>query len=630
MFSANSSQVSDDKLFVEDVFSTYLYTGNGSTGQSITNSVDLAGKGGLVWIKRRNVADDHDLTDTVRGAYKPLRSNSTAAQSTETVGVSAFNSNGFTLAGAGGTTNASGSTYASWTFREAPKFFDVVTFTSNSAAGASFSHSLGSSPGMVIIKCTSQSQAWLVWHRGISTDKLLYLNTTDAQQNVGVSWISVSDTNVTIIDGMLSNTQTYVAYLFAHDTTSDGIIQCGSFTTDGSAEAKATVELGWEPQWVLVKRSSGTGNWNLLDTMRGWSQSSDARLYANTSGEEFTALRGNPTATGFVFDNESASSTYIYIAIRRGPMRTPTSGTSVFSPIARTGTGAAASITGAGFPPDALFSNSRTQSFNNTGAFSRLTGVKKILMTNDAIPESDDATGLTSFDQNGFSVGTDADNGTLNRATSYIHWLFRRAPSFFDVVCYTGTGVARTINHNLGVAPELMIVKRRTGDQSWSVYNKDTGVSSKLYLNFNFVPTSGDGEWNNTAPTASVFSVGINFGVNGSGNDYVAYLFASCPGVSKVGSYTGNGSSQTINCGFAAGARFVMIKRTDSTGDWYVWDSARGIVSGNDPHLSLNSTAAEVTTDDSVDTDSSGFVVNQLSATNINVSSATYIYLAVA
>ena len=112
--------------------------------------------------------------------------------------------------------------------------------------------------------------------------------------------------------------------------------------------------------------------------------------------------------------------------------------------------------------------------------------------------------------------------------------------------------------------------------------------------------------------------------------NYVAYLFATVAGVSKVFSYTGNGSSQTINCGFTGGSRFVMIKRTDSTGDWYVWDSARGIVAGNDPRLSLNSTAAEVTTDDSVDTDSTGFVVNQVAATNVNVNAATYIFLAIA
>jgi hypothetical protein len=100
--------------------------------------------------------------------------------------------------------------------------------------------------------------------------------------------------------------------------------------------------------------------------------------------------------------------------------------------------------------------------------------------------------------------------------------------------------------------------------------------------------------------------------------------------VSKVGSYTGNGSSQTVNCSFSSGARFVMIKRTDSTGNWYVWDTTRGIVAGNDPHLSFNSMAVEVTTDDTIDPNSSGFVVNQVAATNVNVSAATYIYLAIA
>jgi hypothetical protein len=118
--------------------------------------------------------------------------------------------------------------------------------------------------------------------------------------------------------------------------------------------------------------------------------------------------------------------------------------------------------------------------------------------------------------------------------------------------------------------------------------------------------------------------------INASGQTYVAYLFASAPGVSKVFSYTGNGASQTINCGFTGGARFVMVKRTDSTGDWYVWDTARGIVAGNDPHLSLNTTAAEVTSNDTIDTDSTGFVVNQVAATNVNVNAATYIGLAIA
>jgi hypothetical protein len=112
----------------------------------------------------------------------------------------------------------------------------------------------------------------------------------------------------------------------------------------------------------------------------------------------------------------------------------------------------------------------------------------------------------------------------------------------------------------------------------------------------------------------------------------VCYLFATLPGISKVGSYTGNGSSQTINCGFSTGARFVLIKTRNglASSDWYVWDTTRGIVSANDPHLSLNTTAAEVTTNDSIDPDSTGFIVNQVAATNINVDTVSYIYLAFA
>jgi hypothetical protein len=208
--------------------------------------------------------------------------------------------------------------------------------------------------------------------------------------------------------------------------------------------------------------------------------------------------------------------------------------------------------------------------------------------------------------------------------------MFRRAPGFMDVVCYTGTGVAgRTVNHNLGVAPELMIVKRRNAVLNWVVYNNSIGNSNFLVLNLNNA-VSGATYWNNTDPTSTQFTLGGSSATNFNGGTYVAYLFASAPGVSKVGSYTGNGSSQTINCAFTTGARFVMIKRTDSTGDWYVWDSARGIVAGNDPYLALNTTAAEVTSDDSVDTENTGFIINQVAASNINVNAATYIFLAIA
>jgi hypothetical protein len=148
-----------------------------------------------------------------------------------------------------------------------------------------------------------------------------------------------------------------------------------------------------------------------------------------------------------------------------------------------------------------------------------------------------------------------------------------------------------------------------------------------MELDSNVAP-SGNSNFNNTTPTASVFSIGGFTGTNASGGTYVAYLFATCAGVSKVGSYTGNGSTQTINCGFTGGARLVLIKRTDSTGNWEIFDTARGMVAGTDPHLELNTTNAE-TNANWVYTTTGGFQIVTSDAA-VNASGGSYIYLSIA
>lgn len=226
-------------------------------------------------------------------------------------------------------------------------------------------------------------------------------------------------------------------------------------------------------------------------------------------------------------------------------------------------------------------------------------------------------------------MGSDTVQYINHTGISYINHFFKRAPGVFDVVCYTGNGGTNTQSHNLGAIPELMILKGRSTPSDWGVY---VGSISQMYYKLTLQTTDAAAVNNSlfsAAPTASSFTLNTT-NLNNNAGTYVAYLFATKAGISKVFSYTGNGSSQTINCGFTTGARFVLIKRTDIAGDWYVWDTVRGIIAGNDPHLSLNTTAAEVTTDDSVDSDTTGFIVNQLAATNINVTSATYIGLAFA
>jgi hypothetical protein len=198
-----------------------------------------------------------------------------------------------------------------------------------------------------------------------------------------------------------------------------------------------------------------------------------------------------------------------------------------------------------------------------------------------------------------------------------------------DQVCYTGTGANTTWTHNLKTVPELILVKGRSGARSWTIYHAGLGATKYIEFNTSAAFTSST-IWNDTAPTSSVFSVGTAAGTNVSGETYLSYLFATCSGVSKVGSYTGTAAVQQINCGFAAGARFVLIKRTDTTGGWYVWDSARGIISGDDPYLLLQDLSAEVTNTDYIDTYSAGFEISINAPAAINANGGSFIFLAIA
>ena len=274
----------------------------------------------------------------------------------------------------------------------------------------------------------------------------------------------------------------------------------------------------------------------------------------------------------------------------------------------------------AGFPPDMVLSNDRTGSSTANG--SRLVGPSYYLETN--------TTGAETSRANAFYW--DNATGTFINDIQSFSWVFRRAPGFFDEVCYTGDGTSnRAIPHNLGVAPELFIVKQRASSTNtdWNVYSAPTGNTGRIKLNTTGAKTTDTTIWASTTPTASNFYVSTtSFETNYSGYTYVAYLFASCPGVSKVGSYTGTGATQTINCGFTGGSRLVLIKRTDSTGNWVIWDTSRGMVAGTDPRLELNTTNAE-TNANWVYTTTGGFQIVTSDA-NVNASGGSYIYFSVA
>jgi len=634
---------SGPKTYIEDVFSTWLYTGNGST-QTITNGIDLSGKGGLVWVKDRTGINNHQLVDTVRGGNRALESNTTDAQEIQgpslgNSGIYSFFNAGFNV-GFRNEVNTNSNAYASWTFREAEKFFDVVTYT-GTGSNRTISHNLGSVPGCIIVKRTDATADWQVYHRSLGNAQYLVLNTTASTAAGSTRWNSTTPTSTVFSLGTDATVNasggTYVAYLFAHnaggfgDSGNDNVISCGSYTGNGSS---VSVSLGWEPQFLLIKTSSTTGGWAMYDNMRGITTGNDQYLAANTSGTElsyddvslqptgFTAISGG---SGMVNVN---GQTYIYIAIRRGPMKTPTDATKVFAPSISVGGFPSFAV---GFPVDFNINGDRTGG-DKMYAVSRLTGTGWM------------QTNTTAAEGTSVSFKWDSQTGCVSGWPPYIGWSFRRAPGFFDAVCYTGTGTsAQVVSHNLTVVPELFILKRRSSgtgqDMGWPVAVKQG--SDGIY----FIPGASSGLNTNGSGfvqpgywalgfTSTTFTPGeatlSNPGGFTSGQTYIAYLFASCPGVSKVGSYTGTGTTLNIDCGFTAGARFVLIKRADSTGSWYVWDTARGIVSGNDPYLLLNSTAAEVTNTDYIDPLSSGFQISSTAPAEINANGGSFIYLAVA
>lgn len=640
--------------YIEDVFSTYLWDGN-STARSIVNGIDLATKGGLVWAKYRNTTASNRLYDTNRGATKQIFSDLTNAEQVAAQSLTSFNADGFSLGT--GQPNETTATVVGWTFRKQPKFFDVVTFNADlSKTNQRISHNLGSVPGTIIIKCTNVGGSfsdWWTYHRSLGRSAYLTLNSTTASTSStnfwGTSDPTSTDFGFNAFDYGLSG-GTYVAYLFAHDaggfgtSGTDNVISCGSYTGNGSATGPV-ITLGYEPQWILVKRATGaTSNWQIIDVMRGVTAAPGAvvsSLFPNLSDAENAAASAlGLNSTGFQITNggsavNASGSTYIYMAIRRGPMKTPTTGTSVFGDISALEPVSTNQTTENGVLADLVINGIRI----NQGGFgphwlSRLTGNGVSLVSSSTAAEFNPGN-FWNFDNNNFAYISPNGYANNDGTKKYVAYSFKRAPGFFDVVCYTGTGSATTFSHNLGAVPELMIVKRRNaaGD-NWAVYAEPLGNTKWLRLDDNYAASTASTIWNNTTPTSSVFSVGSSGTVNASGGTFVAYLFATVAGVSKVGSYTGTGSTQTINCGFTGGARWVLIRRTDDwdggnpSGNWWIWDTARGMISGTDPRLTANTTAAQSNAD-WVYTTSVGFQIVTSSA-DVNASGGTYIFLAIA
>ena len=648
---------------VAEVFSTHLYTGN-STARSINNGIDLDGEGGLVWVKDRDAGKWHKLADTERGANKLLFSNEADMESTVANTITGFNSNGFSL-GVGGTgnnndVNTTGTKYASWTFRKKEKFFDIVTYSGNSVNGRSISHSLNSPVGMMIVKRTNANgQGFQVFHKDCSYPlRTGYYNTYTAGQtayglqstgapNSGQPhWNNTSPTSTHFTVGTSAATNqtggTYVAYLFADNSAEDAedqMIKCGYYHGNASADGPI-VNLGWEPQFLLIRPKS-TNNWLIYDNMRGVPRSNSGIYNSGKSMELWPNLSSaenwdgnNPnkidfTATGFQI--KSASSTHnaaednkghIFMAIRAPMMVEPTAAIDVFNIDTQgaNGDGAAPNYRST-FPVD--FALHVKTGSGGPQAYSRLTG-PTYLYTDSTNDEGE--TSQSTWD---FMNGWYNQNSSQSTSTGQVVNMWKKAKGFMDVVPYQGTGANKTLSHSLGVVPEMIWIKHRNGANNWVVGHKEFNWLGPIYLNEAYQYIGNNiAWWNNTAPTSTEFTIGYSAAPNTSGGNYIAYLFATLAGISKVGSFVGNGTSQNIDCGFSSGARFVLLKNTSVAHGWHLFDATRGIVSGNDPYKLLNTNAGQYTNVDIIDPHNSGFTV--LDHGEINGNGNTIIFYAIA
>lgn len=313
-------------LRVEDVFNTSIWTGN-AANRIITTGVD-SGEGSLVWIKARNwAAGLHRLFDTIRGAGNRISSNLSEGEGNSSNELTAFSSTGYSLGDSNYTNgNAVSQTYVGWQFRRAPKFFDFVQYTGNGVAGRQIAHDLAASPGMILVKRLSNSSNWAAYHSAMGGTKWASLNGTESFSSQTNIW---NDTNPTeshfsVGSGSLvnANGDRYIAYLFAHDPSPDGLIQCDSYVGNGSATGPV-INLGWRPQYLMIKGATSSTGWQIFDAARGLAGPSVGFLYANLDAAESSvavASALHSISSGFQINSPSGAingngQTYIYMTI---------------------------------------------------------------------------------------------------------------------------------------------------------------------------------------------------------------------------------------------------------------------------------------------------------------------------
>ena len=312
-----------------------------------------------------------------------------------------------------------------------------------------------------------------------------------------------------------------------------------------------------------------------------------------------------------------------------------------------TGNGSTQSITGLNFQPDFVWLKGRSQSNVSHQLYDVVRGTSKMLQSDNSTAEGT-VSGVTSFDSNGFTIGS--NGGSNNNTSTYVAWAWKAGGTAvsntdgtitssvsanqtygFSICNFVGNATSgASFGHGLGAAPKWVIIKSRDSGHDWIVYHASVGDTGALRLNNNSTVDTNSKWFNNTSPSSSVFTLGHTGGTNDNGDNMLAYCWSEIPGFSRFASYSGNGSSTgpVVTTGFKP--RYILIKADIAGEDWVILDTARDTGNPVDQIFFANTSDAELTNGAySVEFKADGF---QIKNTNprFNTNGSTYYYAAFA
>jgi hypothetical protein len=330
-----------------DYFNTKLYTGNGGT-QSITG---VGFQPNMTWIKGRSFADNHFITDSVRGVTKTIFPDLTAAEETQSGALTAFGSDGFSV-GSMAEGNTNGATICSWNWLAGTSVsgtstgsgtgkaysgsvnttsgFSIIKYLGNGSSGHTIPHHLSAVPQFIVVKSLDRGTNWITYQAPLGAGKFLRLNQTNAESTSSSRWNDTTPTSTVFTvgnDGDLNNNdEDYIAYIIANV---QGYSKVGSYTGNGNADGPF-VYTGFKPAYVMLKRTDTAGErWNIKDNKRDGYNQTDPVLTADASGAEYDDSQMDLLSNGFKIRTSAVSTnasggTYIYMAFAENPFVTST------------------------------------------------------------------------------------------------------------------------------------------------------------------------------------------------------------------------------------------------------------------------------------------------------------------